>query len=99
MVEVRDVETVYELPLVLEAEKLGDRVLKRLGMRAKEPDLAEWKGLVGRIKHPHKTVRIGVAGKYVEVRDSYKSIIEVLRARRRVPRRESGTALDRSRGF
>ncbi len=76
VVEVKDVETVYELPLVLESEKLAERVLKRLGMRAKEPDLAEWKDLVGRIKHPHKTVRIGVAGKYVEVRDSYKSIIE-----------------------
>lgn len=74
--EVRDVETVYELPLVLENEKLSARVLKRLGMRAKEPDLAEWQGLVNRIKHPHRTVRIAVCGKYVEVRDSYKSIIE-----------------------
>ncbi|HEY3296189.1 MAG TPA: CTP synthase [bacterium] len=74
--EVKDVETVYELPLVLESEKLSARVLKRLGMRAKEPDLAEWQGLVNRIKHPHRTVRIAVCGKYVEVRDSYKSIIE-----------------------
>jgi CTP synthase len=74
--EVRDVETVYELPLVLEQEHLGERVLKRLGMRAKEPDLTGWEGLVKRIKHPQKTVRIAVCGKYVEVRDSYKSIIE-----------------------
>jgi CTP synthase len=74
--EARDVETVYELPLVLEAEKLGTRVLKRLGLTAKEPDLREWKAIVDRIKHPKHTVRIGVCGKYVEVRDSYKSIIE-----------------------
>jgi CTP synthase len=74
--EVKDVESVYELPLVLEQEGLGARVLKHLGMRNKEPDLAEWKSLVSRIKHPSNVVRIGVCGKYVEVRDSYKSIIE-----------------------
>jgi CTP synthase len=74
--EVRDVESVYELPLVLENEKLSARVLKKVGLRAKEPDLAEWQGLVNHIKHPHRTVRIAVCGKYVEVRDSYKSIIE-----------------------
>jgi CTP synthase len=74
--EARDVETVYELPLVLEAEKLGTRVLKRLGLTAREPELKEWRAIVDRIKHPQHTVRIGVCGKYVEVRDSYKSIIE-----------------------
>jgi CTP synthase len=76
--EVRDVETVYELPLVLEREGLGKRVLKRLGLRDKEPDLAGWRELVERIKHPRRTVRIAVCGKYVQVRDSYKSIIEAL---------------------
>jgi CTP synthase len=74
--EVRDVETVYELPLVLEREGLGARVLTKLGMRAKEPDLAGWENMVRRIKQPHRMVRIAVCGKYVEVRDSYKSIIE-----------------------
>ncbi|MCX6601750.1 MAG: CTP synthase [bacterium] len=74
--EVRDVETVYELPLVLEREGLGVRVLKKLGMRAKEPDLAGWQSVVQRIKQPRRTVRIAVCGKYVEVRDSYKSITE-----------------------
>lgn len=74
--EVRDVETVYELPLVLEREGLGERVLRRLGMRAKEPDLSGWEAVVNRIKHPKRTVKVAVCGKYVEVRDSYKSIIE-----------------------
>ncbi|MFZ5432523.1 MAG: CTP synthase [Calditrichota bacterium] len=74
--EVRDVETVYELPLVLHAQGLGKRVLKRLSMRADEPDLKEWQSIVHRIKQPSRKVTIGVCGKYVEVRDSYKSIIE-----------------------
>jgi CTP synthase len=74
--EVRDVETVYELPLVLEREGLGVRVLKKLGIRAKEPDLTGWQNVVQRIKQPRRTVRIAVCGKYVEVRDSYKSITE-----------------------
>jgi CTP synthase len=74
--EVRNVDSVYELPLVLEEEGLGTRVLKRLGMRAQEPDLTDWRSLVSRIKQPKRTIRIAVCGKYIEVRDSYKSIIE-----------------------
>ncbi len=74
--EVRDVQTVYELPLVLEADGLGKRILDMLGLKAKEPDLAEWRELVDRIKRPERTVRIAVCGKYIEVKDSYKSIME-----------------------
>ncbi|MDD5088799.1 MAG: CTP synthase [bacterium] len=74
--EARNVETVYELPLELHKQGLGKRVLKRFGMRAGEPDLREWQQLVERIKHPSRTVTIAVCGKYIEVRDSYKSIIE-----------------------
>ncbi len=74
--EALDVATVYELPLLLEANGLGKRVLDLLGLKAKEPDLAGWRELVDRIKRPDKTVKIAVCGKYVEVKDSYKSIIE-----------------------
>jgi len=76
--EVRDVDCVYELPLVLEREGLGRRVLQRLGMRPTAPDLKEWESLVHRIKQPRVSVTIAVCGKYVEVRDSYKSIMEAL---------------------
>jgi CTP synthase len=74
--EVLDVETVYELPLKLERENLGKRILEMLGLKQREPDLKEWSILVDRIKRPARTVRVGIAGKYVEVRDSYKSIME-----------------------
>jgi CTP synthase len=74
--EIIDAETVYEVPLLLEHGNLGKRILTLLGLPAHEPDLKDWKALVDRIKHPRKTVRVAVCGKYVEVRDSYKSIIE-----------------------
>ncbi|MBK6767387.1 MAG: CTP synthase [bacterium] len=74
--DVPDVDTVYELPLLLEREGLGKRLLDELGLRAKEPDFTQWQAVVRKIKHPTRTVKIAIAGKYVEVRDSYKSIIE-----------------------
>lgn len=74
--DVQDVETVYELPLMLEREGLGKRLLTLLGLKAKEPDYENWKPIVKRIKQPKKEVQIAIVGKYVEVRDSYKSIIE-----------------------
>ncbi|MCB9357985.1 MAG: CTP synthase [Calditrichaeota bacterium] len=74
--DVPDVDTVYELPLIMEREGLGKRLLDKLGLRSKEPDFSQWQSVVRKIKHPSGTVKIAIAGKYVEVRDSYKSIIE-----------------------
>lgn len=74
--DVPDVDTVYELPLIMEREGLGKRLLDELGLRAKEPDFSQWQSVVRKIKHPTRNVKIAIAGKYVEVRDSYKSIIE-----------------------
>ncbi len=76
VIEVRDVETVYELPLLLEKEGVGKNLLTRLGVRPAPADLSEWKTIVRRIQFPKQHVRISICGKYVEVRDSYKSIIE-----------------------
>jgi CTP synthase len=76
VIEVRDVKTVYELPLLLEKEGVGKNLLTRLGVRLAPADLSEWKTIVRRIQFPKQRVRISICGKYVEVRDSYKSIIE-----------------------
>jgi len=73
---VPDVDTVYELPLLMEREGLGKRLLDLLGLKAKDPDYEDWKPIVKRIKQPKTSVQIAIVGKYVEVRDSYKSIIE-----------------------
>jgi CTP synthase len=74
--EARDAETIYEVPLNLEREGLAGLVVRRLRLNTKPPALARWKTMVETIKHPKRTVRIAVAGKYVELRDAYKSILE-----------------------
>ncbi len=74
-----DVSTIYEVPLLMKEEGLDLMVLKKLHIRAKEsPDLADWKDFVERLKSSKKEIRIALVGKYVELHDSYKSIIESL---------------------
>jgi CTP synthase len=75
----RDLECIYEAPLMFEEEGLGDAVCRRLGLEPREPDLSPWKKLMERINHPKDTVEIAVVGKYVNYEDSYKSLIEALR--------------------
>jgi CTP synthase len=76
VIEARDAETIYEVPLNLEREGLAGLVVQRLKLQAKPPALTRWKAMVKTIKHPGRTVRIAIAGKYVELRDAYKSILE-----------------------
>ncbi len=79
VIEERDVEhTIYEVPLTLHAEGLDQLVCDLLGLKTPEPDLASWKQFVKRVISPKKRVRIAVVGKYMEVRDAYKSIYESL---------------------
>lgn len=74
-----DVSTIYEVPLLMKEEGLDLMVLKKLHIRAKEsPDLTDWKDFVKRLKSSEKEIRIALVGKYVELHDSYKSIIESL---------------------
>ena len=74
-----DVSTIYEVPLLMKKEGLDVMVLKKLHIAAEEPsDLKEWKKFVNRLKSSKKEIRIGLVGKYVELHDSYKSIIESL---------------------
>ncbi|MCB2211918.1 CTP synthase [bacterium] len=72
----RDAESIYEVPLNLEKERLAEIVLKKFGMKAKEPQLDDWKKRVDRIVNPTRAVNIGVVGKYVGLQDAYKSIGE-----------------------
>lgn len=79
VIEARDVKhTIYEVPLKLHEERLDDRVCKLLGLERKDPDLTTWRSFVNRVIHPTHHVRIGVAGKYIELQDAYKSIYEAL---------------------
>jgi len=74
-----DVSTIYEVPLLMQEEKLDVTVLKKLNLPVnEEPKLEKWKLFIDRLKNPKKEVVVGLVGKYVELPDSYKSIMESL---------------------
>jgi CTP synthase len=76
VIEGRDVESIYEVPLVFEKEHLAEIVLEKLNLKCGAPDLRRWTKFVHRVKYPSGGVTIGVCGKYTELRDAYKSINE-----------------------
>jgi CTP synthase len=76
VIDVYDVDTIYEVPLVLSKSNLDEIVLKKLNVSYNSLDLEEWKNFVRRIKNPQHRVKVGLVGKYVRYRDSYKSILE-----------------------
>jgi CTP synthase len=74
-----DVSTIYEVPLLMQEENLDKSVLTKLGIEPKESiKLKAWRDFVKRLKNASKVVNIALVGKYVELYDSYKSIIEAL---------------------
>ncbi len=76
VIEVRDAETIYEVPLMLHEQGLDDFIVEHLGLETPQPDISAWEANVGRIKKPEKKIRIAICGKYVHLKDAYKSIIE-----------------------
>jgi CTP synthase len=77
VIESRDAESIYDVPLLMQAEELDKVVLEKLGLPSKStPDLAQWKSFLERLKNPVNEITIGLVGKYVELKDSYKSISE-----------------------
>ena len=74
-----DAETIYDVPLLMMDEELDKIVLKKLALElGGEPDLDTWKTFLTKLKNPKNAVKIGLVGKYVELKDSYKSIAEGL---------------------
>lgn len=77
VIESRDAETIYDVPLLMQAEELDKVVLEKLNLPSKSiPNLDTWKSFLTTLKNPVKEVNIGLVGKYVELKDSYKSIAE-----------------------
>ncbi len=72
----RDVESIYQVPLNLHEQHFDRLLCERLGLETTEPDLAAWERMVSVIVNPPDTVRIAIVGKYIELKDAYKSIIE-----------------------
>jgi CTP synthase len=78
VITAKDVDSIYEVPLVLSGEGLDAIILKTLGLESHGRDMSAWEGLVERIKNPRGEVVIGIVGKYVSFEDSYKSLNEAL---------------------
>jgi len=78
VITAKDVESIYEVPLVLSGEGLDGIILKSLDLRSSGRDMSAWERLVDRIKNPRGEVVIGIVGKYVSFEDSYKSLNEAL---------------------
>jgi len=77
VIESIDAETIYDVPLLMKKEKLDERVLSKLKLAHKtEPNIDSWKEFLGKLKNPTSEVVIGLVGKYVELPDAYKSIVE-----------------------
>jgi CTP synthase len=76
--EARDVESIYQLPLILHEQGLDQVIVDSLNIWTRKPDLKEWALICERLKNPKRTCTIGVVGKYTNVVDAYKSIYEAL---------------------
>ncbi|MEM9052487.1 MAG: CTP synthase [Bacteroidota bacterium] len=78
VVESIDAETIYDVPLLMEEEKLDCVVMEKLGMNTDphDADLTQWRRFLDRHKNPESTIKIGLVGKYIELKDAYKSIVE-----------------------
>ena len=73
-----DVDTIYDVPTAYHKQGLDREVCRHFGLEAREPDLARWTDIVGRIRKPEGVVTIAVVGKYTHLPDSYKSLAEAL---------------------
>jgi CTP synthase len=78
VITAKDVDTIYEVPLVFHREGLDQIIVKGLGLEDRPIDLRRWEDVVHRVKSPKATTRLAVVGKYIDLRDSYKSLVEAL---------------------
>lgn len=78
VIAAQDSRFIYEVPLALHREKLDELIVDRLGLSPGKPNLKGWQNLVKVLSHPAHTVKIGVVGKYVDLKEAYKSLHEAL---------------------
>jgi CTP synthase len=78
VITAKDVEWIYEVPLIFHQEGLDDRIVEKLHMWTGAPNLKRWERVVQVLKNPKETVRIAVVGKYMDLKESYKSLMEAL---------------------
>ncbi len=79
VIEVLDADSIYKIPAMLHDQMLDEIVCHKLDILAKAADLSVWNGLVDALEHPQHSVEIAFVGKYVDLTESYKSLIEALK--------------------
>ncbi|WP_100009866.1 CTP synthase [Lentibacillus sediminis] len=79
VIEMRDADVLYQVPISLQEQKLDQLACDKLGLHCQEADMAEWKNLVDRVRTLSKKIDIGLVGKYVELPDAYLSVAEALK--------------------
>ena len=78
VITAKDVDTIYEVPIVFHNEGLDEKIVEKLNIWTKTPDLSDWKEIVEKVKSPEETVTIAIVGKYVDLTESYKSLNEAI---------------------
>jgi len=78
VITAKDVEAIYEVPLVFHQEGLDDKIIELLNIWTRSPRLTDWERLVEKIQRPKDSVTIAIVGKYIHLRESYKSLNEAL---------------------
>lgn len=78
VVAAEDASSIYEVPLMLHQQGVDERIVEKLNIWAKKPDLSPWENIVRNIRHPKSNVDIAIVGKYVDLTESYKSLNEAL---------------------
>ncbi|MDQ0418356.1 CTP synthase [Croceifilum oryzae] len=79
VIEARDAETLYEIPLMMQQEGLDEIVVKHFGFDVPEADMKDWTALVQKVKNLKRRTKIAIVGKYVSLQDAYMSVAESLR--------------------
>jgi CTP synthase len=78
VITAKDVECVYEVPLVFHDEGLDEKIIKLLNIWTGSPRLEQWEKIIKKVKNPKHEITIGIVGKYINLQDSYKSLHEAL---------------------
>jgi CTP synthase len=79
VIEARDAETLYQVPLALQAQKLDELTCQHLKLTCNEADMTEWKALVNKVSNLQNKTKIALVGKYVSLQDAYISVVEALK--------------------
>lgn len=78
VIAATDSKSIYEVPLALHEEGFDEKVVHRLGLKTHEPDLSGWTKMIQTLKSPEREISIGIVGKYVDLKESYKSLHEAI---------------------